>query len=1631
MTSDEGLDVATCRGHEDAVVNRAGNGKSFTTLSTIAVQAGQTQLVVSVLKSGSLVHLELVRVHPDLCEIGTNEEENRTLMQEHEELMKKMMNRQKEVLEASGKIRRKKKRQEEDQEVYEAMETCLNEGWCHLLHLLERRQEVLRLAASFYEAAAQLSLGVDNFEDALMQVDLRSADTTLALDSMRRDVLRRSLKVLLSGGQLLHKLKLLPQTDGLCGAPANSHLNRQVSQRLEVLMETLQDRRRTMEQVLRWRLSQVGHDVTVGPDLSHDFGFNVERSPFPPNCGISLQAKPDSRPDPNPESSSNMRQQSLSDLKAMPESEANSECRSDPNPEIRSKSILKLESFDTSPKSTSDQKSASILDETRNMLSGCPDLSRSVVTLKYEPDDIGDFAQEPESKKTEWGVLQQEKSTSTSGGIPDMAQNTHHELVTNQNQPLLLKCQQLLDKVSQWVDQSKLLLSKSHEVGTQLWEAEDLLNTHLLLRTQAETAGQDGNNAMQLLRRLQVPYTGFPSKTQLEAPGARVSHLSRLRTLTEQLKRDGRTRPTEEVQLSARVSTVLGEVKRLSDIVECNICVLEGFVSFIRVAQQLEKDINIHRHTLEGEKEEENLSMKTGTSWQETMQKVFTAQEGAREFISSTASVSGLNLESMAMAVKQMAEKLGKSQQEVADLRRELEIDNRKRGEDRKFHSKYQERLRKAVQDLEEVSKLLDSCTQVDLGSHLQTSRLQQQFRLARPHFARLDNQAQIFLKDWDALTPVQNSLLLKEELQEEEVSELRVLHVKVKEKIQRCHHILDLSINFHLLAKQLETFHQSDAAGLLCGAPSACEETRQQIHQLLTKAFWVKKEIGKMISDDVLTKFRVEQLEHSVASLYTLSIPWLMEGSSLQQMKSNVEVSKSFGNQKMEHDRMNEEKRNAEQIQVDSSLLTVKRQMDNFSIQELSELKETGHTPEVTTKHDGKEALEANLKLSSSKMSRQRSHGEENPGASSYCSTYTFRLSCSPAEVGRKVYVIYGQLDSTSLQAMHTSLSASVQKEPADSLLEEEIHQQDVVTEVFPSSDDEYECASSDDISLPPLAETPESIIFQDDVEEHFCFSSSSIHKSHSLNKNEYKNQPEIPVTGLAPVATKQHKESGQMESFVTVPHSLQSDARELFMSSSFLKSPLSPVPKQPISTQTQKTFTASVPPSKSTYKSEDALEIRSSSQKSPSSDAQLIQMTVPKTVPSDQTATFCPSPSQNSDFDLNKSRAPQQRTGMHVIIPQTKTTFPQEGPQPLQGTFQAEKTITPLMHAKCNTIKGSIYNCQSSTRSSFISSQGRTMLDIGPQNLLRDDTILDLDQEPPSKQVTHQTLNCLSTPSSSDQDIQVMLPQENDHLKHRSMVTSPQISTSFFQDCPESKPDFRIGLDQEFGSQISHNMTSGVQPQMLCGRSECERSLYQDGPEVLETTSPPESHDSGYDSSKQSLYGPGMTPNNPSLLAVTALPTALAQKASLHVTTPLPPSHELTSKVDQDICQPVVIREEIKFTPQIQGPPLPGPPHPQTQKRPFESGPPPFTMPLSKATVMGGMPVNLEVAVTEHPEPKVTWFKDGQHGEEGDLKKDCGEVEGRWLLSEVVDIISDEMTTCFGTCCLLLWLLLILIGL
>lgn len=55
-----------------------------------------------------------------------------------------------------GMMEQRRKKQKDEEEVYKAMGSSLREGWSLLLHLLNRRQEVLMLAADFYRRTQEV-----------------------------------------------------------------------------------------------------------------------------------------------------------------------------------------------------------------------------------------------------------------------------------------------------------------------------------------------------------------------------------------------------------------------------------------------------------------------------------------------------------------------------------------------------------------------------------------------------------------------------------------------------------------------------------------------------------------------------------------------------------------------------------------------------------------------------------------------------------------------------------------------------------------------------------------------------------------------------------------------------------------------------------------------------------------------------------------------------------------------------------------------------------------------------------------------------------------------------------------------------------------------------------------------------------------------------------------------------------------------------------------------------------------------------------------------------------------------------------------------------------------------------------
>ncbi|XP_069388735.1 coiled-coil domain-containing protein 141 isoform X3 [Paralichthys olivaceus] len=1922
---------------------------SFTTISTIAIQAGQSQLVVSVLRSGSLVHLQLVQVHPGLCEIGWNQEENQKLIQEQQQLIHKLQKHESEALSSV------KRREEEETELKEAMGASLSEGWSLLLHLLHRRQEVLMMASDFYHRALEFDVSINKLENLQMRPD----EVQLRFDSMRKDVLLKSLQVLNSSNVLLDKLQQLQSTEALQRRGAvlqdqqgaggceemSSQSSQEVALRLEELVEMLQDRRRRADQAVRLQLQQAETSVVVrkkesgSEDWTLILDQNLESESTPAE-GTHLQThsrteesrdrQTGSRSGPKPESSTVQKPR----VKLV----VRSGSRSDIQSGSRSEETRKLESG-----SRSELTSRSRLERNKDLQ------SESSSEDNVEPHLGSDL--KPGSRSDKTGNLQQQETKTNSGRVDRYSgeDHTHQVLPTSQQQELLSSCERLVDKVWSWVQQSSNVLSHSSEAGRNLTEAEDALNTHMQLHTQAESACQDAENLKQILDQVRAPHTG---------PRAGPGQLSPLRALTEQLKRGRQTRTDAAAPLSpelaARADVVLTELQSVNRTIESNLQLLHTYVLFLGAAQQLEEEIEEVREVYrrrgeeeEGEDEEERGAADSSRSppqkkkrvdarWEETLQRLHAAQEVGNSFVQivTMASGSGLDLHSVASVVQRTIKQLIRTKQEVNELRSHHQVQIRQ--QEVTSHRKYRERLLKALQDLRSVSELLDSCTNVDLGSDLQTSTLTERFSQATPLFTQLDAEVEQVMRSWKRLRGDQEV----EEEEEDNMSELLRLQKKVKEQLEQSEWILDLSSSFHLRAQQLEALLLSDSDG--------SHEKQELIQSLFTTAAALKTNICTAAAQCDWAGFKLQQLELRLLSLDSLCVSWLNEAArrgeelrrervtrqindDIAQLRDSLkELKKRFNNLKFNFLKRNDRTRNMKAVrnqlqqvelyedklqsqlrkrlqglraqlglegvarEVEDTVNELQRQMGELeqsvsehrktldmtcrlqrameeyqswceeasatitrvqkfssdcrsteavtvlyrqfekfvwptvpqqeerisqigdlavrlhgveegrryiertvskhsemvaSIRELSdglmeleaklklkpekqqqndgekeikeedeertrqnemreeetekklrenrkmktteqcELKETGHTPELTGKDDWKEVPVKKQNAANRKPPLQKSHNQEadqqevtteirytdhrhESNSSSYCSTHTFSLSCSPVEASRRVSATLSPLQPNSTEAQTTppypvtgpslcDVQRECQrKEDASDLSEVELHQQEVLTEDS-LSNDEYECASPDDISLPPLAETPESGLVQSDFEEGFCFSSRSAH----VNQHSHQAQSGQSGTG----AVQQQRGSSQTEGYAPPPTN-HNNPRFRSESSSFVQSPLTvPAPGLLSILRTEEAsvdfflssteahFTSrsnQVHKSKTTDKFTDVPERRSPSETEPllndlnsqfnqpqctgsqsnsnrnvTSKSETLPQTDPIPHPADQSPTlqsnYCPQPLNGPDTDIHKDKTPLQDTGFLKCGFDQDTNFSQTRKETSVVSKPDSPTNTSSVTQQNVFIQSSHSDTLPQERNSHSSPHKSSLSQNKTKNYL----------------IPH-ARGFAQSPNLTDSVV------HNDRTLPPDIRTCLQTNTSLLQhnNLPQSFPD--SSLDQSELSTQPSKETSSVKTvycQSSSSDSPCNvpqagitlRAKQDDLPDVhvpnnteLESNrfSNKQSHITVYsvhESLTQCVHDPGMSPSSTAKPTAPPLPQTQAH--------PHPP-HLLTSDQDPDICQPMAIREEIRLTPQIHGPPLPAPPLPQAQAESLprgkasKPGPPCFTRARSRATVKEGSPVTLEVEVTGHPEPTLTWpphavteavccltscHRGRSRSKDGDtspgpspvcdggkhflfipeaLDSDGGlhdVVKHQWLVAEVFDLFSVDWQTWFGTLCVLLWLLYLIL--
>ncbi|KAL4688833.1 hypothetical protein H8959_005085, partial [Pygathrix nigripes] len=237
---------------------------STTTVSSVAVQAGDSKIVIAVIKCGKWVQLQLAESQPNLLEIGSSQDETKKLLHDHELLLAKLKALEDQVWELLQEADKTAEENKDQSQVYDAMAETLGEAWAALVSMLERRMELLRLTSEFFENALEFAIKIDQAEDFLQNAhEFENAESLKSLLQLHehhtKELLERSLALLNKSQQLTDFIEKFK-----CEGP---NVNPELIQgahssclKIDSLLELLQDRRRQLDKYLKqqWQeLSQV------------------------------------------------------------------------------------------------------------------------------------------------------------------------------------------------------------------------------------------------------------------------------------------------------------------------------------------------------------------------------------------------------------------------------------------------------------------------------------------------------------------------------------------------------------------------------------------------------------------------------------------------------------------------------------------------------------------------------------------------------------------------------------------------------------------------------------------------------------------------------------------------------------------------------------------------------------------------------------------------------------------------------------------------------------------------------------------------------------------------------------------------------------------------------------------------------------------------------------------------------------------------------------------------------------------------------------------------------------------------------------------------------------------------------
>uniref|UniRef100_A0A8C7JM83 Coiled-coil domain-containing protein 141 n=1 Tax=Oncorhynchus kisutch TaxID=8019 RepID=A0A8C7JM83_ONCKI len=1591
-----------------------GQPAATTTISTIAVQAGDSQIIVTVFKCEALVQLQLTEANPNLLEIGSNQDETKKLLHEHEQLLIKLKKHEAGVWALLEEADRTAEEKEDEREVYEAMAVSLSDAWRTMISLLEKRRSLLHLTSEFFDRALEFAIRIDEAEEfQSREQELADAECLKELlmkhSVMKRGLLEKSMLVLNKSRDLLDFLREFQTEDGLQRSKALRGADSSYG-RVESLMEILQDRRRQVDQHMKQQLIDLEVILNIyqwdrqEQEVSHKLSGNVYLRSIH-HLGSALTENEEllqeyKEFEEKAKDWSVLVEKLLAQASELQVGDAEG-CAEAEMGHVSERSVAlkalhnhfwnlmmgRLAQLQESNSFFSSANTAfEVLGSVESKLKGLKTQTLWLPELAKKHEDLLQSIKESANDPLQRGqlILQKAKPQSTQvegvkrmlGYVRDrvdaLSQECHaHQALAAKRQQLVSQCEDLIDKISVWLKSSNGVLSNNTEPGSLLSQSEDMLNKHLELSSQ----------------------------TQAEAMAELIKEVRTLGC-------------PEAAQFSNKASLVEEELKTVTRNITSRIENIQPYVGFLRIAEEVEEQMqSLHEsynRKQEEEENEESLVTSKGIAdakWQSMLERFLTMLDLGNNYINFSNMVSenlNLNVRAAIGVVEKTMEELNKKKVDLSDLWTSMQLHVSQLKSVKKQWKKYKEQLEKTVHDLNSVEEVLVPTSKVDLGSDLQTvSKLLENFNLAKPHFLQLNAGVEYMVKTSELLAL--KGITIKEK--NEKVTEMLHLHQRVKDKIKEYESVLNMAVKFHQLYDEVTTHRlRLDKLSMLEPVTGFSETSQAKIQLIqhqdrqshIRHLYKLAISLGGDISNTHDSGFSVQRLQERLERLERRCVNWSAEANRCEEsLTSNVyycvfkeeitelrksfkDLKKKFNNLKFNYMKKNDKSRN---------LKAVKNQIQQIEIYV--------------------EKLQKRVQVFTVKVTSN---------------TEKQLIGSSPREIEDAVNELQRQLGDfdKTVEEYKQNLDMSVKLQQA--MDEYNFWCDEASATIVRVGKYSSQCKTREAVSI--LYKQFEKFVWPTVPQQEERISQ---------------------ITELAVCLHGAEEGNKYTEKTVTRHNEIVESIKELSNGLMDLEAKLQRKDQLSTSFSCTQTFNLSCSPLERDRKVHTLNEAGIKSLVTPP----------PTIVPP---IAFASAPSFSDiqrEFQKKERQGPAQRNFPGFHTSNTDQTFPQDASlllPPAGGLTERNLQRHNLMTEE--SLSNDEYECTSPDDISL-----PPLSETPESNIVLSENDLDLDGF------------CLSSQSHTihiNQYSHQLHSTHNDYSNSQSQqrireqtVSCPSptggLNTKFR---PESSSFVHSPLTVPAPSLVSNTLFNIMKSRGIPNLPNANLpNLPPVGPLDLN-----ECHQTVYSVHESSVTETQEKVHDPSTMMVrgSAFPAAAAASTLNTHATPSPLTTTAVTLTDQgqdpDLCNPTAIREEIRLpgTSRSMGSTLAG------------QGPPHFSKLLSSPTVMEGSPVTLEVEVTGFPEPTLTWFKNGEkltNDEHIELSQKegkhalfiqkvteadaglyvCGAVNSSGTLSSSAalqvnagnnrcpdpscPLLKLNWHTCFGTLCFLLYLLYLLL--